>query len=201
VHDFGGTGVQKQILEFHKQGTSYPLAGRDDIVRLVPSLRSRYPSYAAFGASRVEDVFPAAELQRATTLTARQLASAVALAGADGRFSLRPLPVEAQLAPVYAALADDVDGDGRTDLLLGGNQHGVPPMLGRYDASYGLLLRGLGDGRFAPLDMAESGVALDGEVRDMKYVRQARGGRLVVVARNGDSLRFLRSPGAGSTQP
>ena len=40
------------------------------------------------------------------------------------------------------SLADDFDGDGRMDLLLGGNFHGVPPILGRYDASYGLLLRG-----------------------------------------------------------
>jgi hypothetical protein len=201
VHDFGETGVQKQVLELDRHGTSYPLAGRDDIVRLVPSLRSRYPSYASFAASRVADVFPAAELQRATVRTARLLASAVALAGADGSFSLRPLPAEAQFAPVYAALADDVDGDGTTDLLLGGNQHGVPPMLGRYDASYGLLLRGLGDGRFAPVEMGASGVAITGQVRDMKYVRHARGGRLVVVARNDDRLLVLRPPRAESVQP
>ena len=31
----------------------------------------------------------------------------------------------------------DFDGDGHTDLLVAGNFFGVPPLLGRYDASYG----------------------------------------------------------------
>ncbi len=201
VHDFGGTGVQKQLLTFYKHGVSYPLAGRDDIVRLVPPLRSRYPSYHAFGAARLEDVFDAAELRAARKLEARQLASAVALAGADGAFTLRPLPREAQLAPVYASLARDFDGDGHVDLLLGGNQYGVPPMLGRYDASYGLLLRGAGDGRFTPVDLAEAGVALEGQVRDLKAMRRADGGWMIAVARNGDRLQLLRPLRAESARP
>ncbi|MFL5582983.1 MAG: VCBS repeat-containing protein [Gemmatimonadaceae bacterium] len=199
VHDFGGTGVQKQIIEFYKHGTSYPLAGRDDIVRLVPSLRARYPTYASFGAATVEDIFPAGELRKARRLVAHTFASAVAMAGADGRFTLRALPTEAQLAPVYAALAEDFDGDGRLDLLLGGNQYGVPPMLGRYDASYGLLLRGLGGGRFAPVDMRESGVAVVGQIRALATVRAARGERLTAVAKNGAEVQLLRHRKASVT--
>src|SRR5438094_7196457 len=51
VHDFGHNGTVEQLLPFYKQRVSYPLAGRDELVRLIPQLRSRYPSYAAFGAS------------------------------------------------------------------------------------------------------------------------------------------------------
>ena len=192
VHDFGGTGAQKQVVEFFKGDTSYPVAGRDDIVKLVPPLRSRYPSYKAFGAATVESIFAADELRRAQRREARTFASTIALAGPDGRFTLRPLPAEAQLAPVYASLAADLDGDGTTDLLLGGNQYGVPPMFGRFDASYGLLLRGLGGGRFAPLDPAAGGVTIDGQVRALALVRRAGGERLIMVARNGAGVQFLR---------
>jgi len=191
-HDFGANGSIEQILTFYKQGTSYPLAGRDDLVRLIPALRSRYPSYASFGAARIEDIFSKEELRAARVLEARQLASAVALSDGKGGYTLRPLPVEAQLAPVYASTAGDFDGDGRTDLLLGGNLHGVPPVLGRYDASYGLLLRGAGDGRFTAVDMAESGIAIEGQVRDLKPLRHAGGRTLIAVARNDDRLLFLR---------
>lgn len=192
VYDFGATGSQKQIVEFFKHGTSYPLSGRDDIVRLVPSLRGKYPTYRSFGASRVEDIFPPAELSRAMVLTAKRFSSAVAVSSADGKFVLRPLPLEAQFAPVYASLAEDYDGDGKVDLLLGGNQHGVPPVLGRYDASYGLLLRGQGNGEFVAVDMRESGVAIVGQVRGLTHLRQGKGRRLVAVARNGDAMQFLR---------
>jgi hypothetical protein len=192
VHDFGGNGTLEQILTFYKQGVSYPLAGRDELVRLLPALRSRYPSYAEFGASRVEDIFEKAELREATVREARTFASAVAVNAGQGTFALRALPVEAQLAPVYASVARDFDGDGRTDLLVGGNFWGAPPIQGRYDASYGLLLRGDGSGRFAAVDLPESGVALTGQVRHMQPLRSARRGTLIAVARNDDRLQLLR---------
>jgi len=192
VRDFGHNGASEPILTFYKHGVSYPLAGRDELVGLIPELRSRYPSYADFGASRIDDIFPAAELQRATLLEARVFASSVALNNGDGTFTLQPLPVEAQFAPVYAALAGDFDGDGRTDLLLAGNVYGVQPALGRYDASYGLLLSGRGDGRFTAVDMEQSHLVIDGEVRHLGLVRRANGGRLIVVARNDARLQILR---------
>jgi hypothetical protein len=79
---------------------------------------------------------------------------------------------------------------------VGGNQRGVPPVLGRHDASYGLVLRGLGGGRFAPVEMAASGVHLAGDVRRMRLVRggsAAGGAPRVVVARNDDALVLLRA--------
>jgi len=188
VHDFGRNGTLEQILTFSKNGVSYPLASRDELVRQVAPLRVRYPTYASFGASRAEDIFPAAELKAARMLEAQTLASTVALSNGDGSFSLRPLPTEAQFAPIYAALADDFDGDGRIDLLLGGNFHGVTPMRGRYDASYGTLLRGKGDGLFAPVELDESGLVIDGQVRRIASIRRARGGRSIIVARNNDRL-------------
>jgi hypothetical protein len=192
VHDFGNTGTLKQILTTYNHGVSYPIAGRDELARLMPPLRSRYQSYAAFGASRVEDIFQAAELRQATVLRANVFASSVALSDGRGGFTLQPLPVEAQLAPVEATLADDFDGDGRTDLLLAGNFHGVPPVLGRYDASYGVLLRGSGEGRFTAVEMERSGLAIDGQVRDLKRLRGPAGERLIAVARNDDALLMLR---------
>ncbi|MDP3767703.1 MAG: FG-GAP-like repeat-containing protein [Dehalococcoidia bacterium] len=192
VHDFFGNGTLEQILTFYKRGVSYPLAGRDELVRMMPQLRSRYPSYASFGASRIEDILPASELRQASVLEAREFASAVALNRGDGRFDLRPLPMEAQFAPVYASLAEDFDGDGHTDLLVAGNFYGVTPVQGRYDASYGLLLRGDGTGRFETVDLESSHLVIEGQVRHMALLRQADGGRAIVVARNDDRLQILR---------
>jgi hypothetical protein len=192
VHDFGGNGTLEQILTFYKKGVSYPVAGRDELVRLIPALRSRYPAYKDFGASRIQDIFSPDVLARATVLQAHTFASSIAINDGNGRFALRPLPVEAQLAPVHAALAGDFDGDGRLDLLLAGNFYGVPPSQGRYDAGYGTMLRGLGDGRFEAVELQTMGVALDGQVRHLRRLRSATGGEMIVVARNDDRLQLLR---------
>jgi enediyne biosynthesis protein E4 len=192
VHDFFENDALEQVLTFYKHGVSYPLMGRDDFVRTMPQLRSRYDSYAKFGASRIEDILPPDELKQATVMEAQDFATSIALNKGDGTFDLEPLPIEAQFAPAYAAMAEDFDGDGRVDLLLAGNFDGVTPLLGRYDASYGLLLRGNGSGRFTSVDLEESGLEIEGQVRDMKWLRHARGGRVIVVARNNDRLQVLR---------
>jgi enediyne biosynthesis protein E4 len=195
VNDFFHNGTLEQILTFYKNGVSYPLAGRDEFVRMFSQLRSKYTSYADFGASRIEDIFPASELKSAKVLEAKNFASAVAINNGNGTFSLAPLPVESQFAPIYAVVADDFDGDGHTDLLVGGNFYGVTPMLGRYDASYGLLLRGNGMGRFQSVDLQAANLVIEGQVRHMKELRGPNGQRLIVVARNDDKLQILRPLG------
>jgi hypothetical protein len=171
---------------------SYPVAGRDELLKKIPSLRSKFPTYKDFGASRVEDIFSAADLRSAQVREAYTFASAVALNNGNGTFTLQPLPVEAQFAPIYASVAGDFDGDGKIDLLVGGNLYGVMPMLGRYDASYGLMLRGDGKGAFASIDMEQSNLVIDGQVRDMKSLRTVNGGQLIVIARNNDKVMVLR---------
>jgi hypothetical protein len=194
VNDFShsGSGNVEQILTFYRNGVSYPVAGRDELVARIPALRGKYPSYSSFGASRVEDIFPAADLKSAQVREAYTFASAIARNNGNGTFTLEPMPVEAQISPIFASLAGDFDGDGRTDLLVAGNFYGVPPVFGRYDAGYGLMMRGSAGGRLTPVDMEESNLAIEGQVRDMKALRGPKGERLIAVARNNDKLEILR---------
>jgi hypothetical protein len=194
VHDFFSTGSLKQVLTFYKRGVSYPVAGRDDLVKLMPPLRSRYPSYKSFGASTIEQIFPASELSGATVREVRTLASAVALNNGSGGFVLRPLPTEAQLSPLYAVVADDVNGDGAVDVIAAGNFHGAAPMFGRYDASHGVVLEGGPAGALRSITTARTGLVIDGEVRALARLRGAHGDRLLAVARNANTLQLWRLP-------
>ena len=108
-----------------------------------------------------------------------------------GRFTLVPLPDEAQLAPVYGILPTDADGDGHTDLLLAGNFDGFRPEIGRMAASYGLLLRGDGKGGLAPSRAPESGFFVPGQARDIARLRTAAG-EAYIVTRNNDAPLFFR---------
>jgi hypothetical protein len=193
--DFAHDGKLTPILTLSRPDGDHPVAGRDELTRAIPTLRARFPTYASFGASTIDRILPEADRRAARTLVAHTFASAVALNDGQGRFTLQPLPVEAQFAPVQAAVADDFDGDGRVDLLLAGNFLGVAPIQGRYDASYGLLVRGIGGGRFVATDMTQSGVEITGQVRRMRTLRTPTG-RLVAIARNADRLLVLQTGAA-----
>ena len=64
---------------------------------------------------------------------------------------------------------------------------GAKPEVGRYDASYGLLLTGDGKDNFTPVSASESGIRMDGEVRDIISLSSAKKS-LILVSRNNDSI-------------
>src|SRR6266496_3517931 len=194
VKDFDGSGVSKQILSVYNHGTSYPLAMRDELIRALPYLKVRFPRYADYAGQTVTDIFSPTELAGATFKRTHTLATALARNNGDGSFTLVPLPLEAQRAPVYGILAQDVDGGGKPDLLLAGNFDGVHPEIGRMSASYGLVLRGDGLGRFTPVPAVQSGFTVPGQARDVQRVRTRRGDLYVVTRNNDRALVFRSSP-------
>jgi len=78
-------------------------------------------------------------------------------------------------------VVDDFDGDGQLDVLLSGNDFGTEPVVGRYDAMNGLLLKGDGKGNFTPMPMSESGICLPGDQKALVKLRGA-GNRYWVAA-------------------
>ncbi|MEX2154012.1 MAG: VCBS repeat-containing protein [Gemmatimonadaceae bacterium] len=194
VKDFDGNGFVEQIVSIHSNGVSYPLPLRDDLLGALPFLGPRFLKYKDYALKTVADIFTPAELGDAVVKQAHTFATTLVRGNADGSYTLVPLPFEAQVAPVYGILADDVDADGKVDLLLAGNFDGFKPDIGRVSASYGLVLRGDGKGTFAPLRAIESGFFVPGQARDIQRMRTRIGsGLLYLVARNNDGALVFRS--------
>ena len=61
----------------------------------------------------------------------------------------------------------DIDHDGHTDLVLGGNEFGFLPQFGRLDGSIGNVLLGDGKGNFSCVSPDRAGLDLPGQLRDI----------------------------------
>ena len=192
VKDFDRNGFVEQVVSVFNDSVSYPLPLRDDLLGTLPTLRSRFPKYEAYALARVSDVFTAEELKDAVVREAHTFATSIARNNGDGSFTLVPLPLEAQVAPVYGVLVEDVDGDSRLDLLLAGNFDGFKPDIGRMRSGRGLLLRGDGTGKFEPVHSSASGFLVSGQARDLMRLRTRSGTRYVVPRNNDRPLVFGR---------
>jgi hypothetical protein len=182
-NDFNDDGRAESVLTRYNDGTRYPWADRDLLLERFPALKEKYPTYESFGAAQLEDLFPRRKIREATVKTAHTFATTHLEPQDNGTFSIEPLPSRAQFAPVYGTLVHDLDGNGTREVMLGGNFYGVRPKQGRYDASYGTLLRWEED-HWTAISPAESGLYLQGEVRALRLVRGPDGPRYVLVARN-----------------
>ncbi|MCC7505386.1 MAG: VCBS repeat-containing protein [Saprospiraceae bacterium] len=129
-------------------------------------------------------------MREALELKVEELRSGVLINEGNGKFSFIPLPVEAQFAPLFGLCTGDFDGDGKTDVLCGGNFLGCKPEFGYMDADYGLFLKGDGQGGFKAIRARESGFRLDGQVRDIRPARVA-GKPAWLVARNNAAVEIF----------
>ncbi|HNP77844.1 MAG TPA: VCBS repeat-containing protein, partial [Cyclobacteriaceae bacterium] len=102
-----------------------------------------------------------------------------------GRFTVRALPTEAQLSPVYGIAIGDFDGDGAMDILAAGNSDYSKPEVGSYLAGYGVFLKGDNKLNFKALKSKTTGLHIRGQVRDMALISRPKGGRLI-ISRNND---------------
>ena len=183
VGDFDGNGQTEPLMSLYNRGRSLPFALRQDLARQLPSLKRERLNYSDYVGVPVENLLTPEQLARGTPHQATTLTSAVLVNAGDGTWAVRPLPFAAQLAPMSAVLPLDADGDGRLDLLLGGNRDGLKPDLGRQASSYGAFLRGDGQGGFASVPAVQSGFRVRGETRHLVRLR-GPGGAVVVAVRN-----------------
>jgi hypothetical protein len=63
----------------------------------------------------------------------------------------------------------DIDGDGSTDLILGGNEFGFLPQFGRLDGRTGDILLNDGKGQFTL--SSQPGPDLHGQIRDIVRIQ------------------------------
>jgi hypothetical protein len=192
VSDFDENGNVEQIVCCYNGEKSYPLVLRHNLVDILPYLKKKYLHYESYKEQTMEDIFTPEQLSKALKLEAYEMRSSVLLNTGKGGFTLEALPTEAQFSPVYGIVVRDMDGDGKADIVLGGNFYQSKPEVGIYDASYGLLLRGDGKGGFTPVPPQQSGISIKGAIRDIMSLKRGKK-QLLIFARNNEAPVFYDS--------
>ena len=188
--DFDNNGSIDAVMCYFIQGKSYPSYAKDDLQDQIPFFKKRYPSYESYANQTITDIFSAKDFKDALVLKACVFTSCYLENKGNNQFELSPLPREAQYSPIYGICSGDFNHDGNLDLILAGNFFGTRIRLGEYDANKGLLLTGNGNGDFTALNSFQSGLHINGEVRDVVNVRLASGKGILVFALNNDSAKL-----------
>ncbi|PZX60285.1 VCBS repeat protein [Algoriphagus ratkowskyi] len=178
LNDFDQNGSVEHIFTRTEGEVEIPYTLKHELERQIPSIKKKYMRYSNYNNEKLTDIFPKEVLDKSIVSEVNNLASGVLMNEGNGKFTWKAFPTMAQRSYIFAIEVLDLNADGKLDLILGGNLFQAKPEVGKYDASYGDVLLGKGDGTFDYWPNAQHGLRLDGDIRAFESLGK---GKLLVV--------------------
>lgn len=190
--DFEHNGGRR-IVEAEVHGSKVlPVRGRSRSSTAMPFIAERFKSFHDFALADLVEIYSQQCLDQSLVLTVNELRSGVLVNDGTGRFSFRPLPELAQIAPGFGVEFCYANADHNVDLYVVQNFFGPQRETGRMDGGLSLLLLGDGNGGFSSVWPAESGVVIDGDAKGLSRIDLNSDGLddFVVTVNNGAVRTF-----------
>jgi len=194
VNDFDKNGQTECVPVYYKtDGKAYPYPLKGEMQAQIPQLKKKFLGFAQYAGKEIDQIFTKEQMKDASVLTAEQTQTSAFINDGKGNFTMQPLPVMAQLSPVFGIVVTDLNNDGIKDIFLAGNFYGLKPQTGRLDASYGCTLLGDAKHHFTYITPSQSGLFFKGEARDVANIKAAKGGDYIITSINNDKLYIFKT--------
>lgn len=190
--DFDNNGSYDAILGYYIQGKCYPLYSRDQLMDQIPSMRKKFVRYRDYSGKTLDGILTEAEKKDMDVYKTNFFESGVLMNEGNNTFRFIPFPDKAQFSTINDMVIDDFDSDGIKDLLVCGNSDDPAVMVGVYDATSALLLKGSGNGKFAAQSPADNGLTVKGESRKMVYLKDKGKTTIVFLKNNNAAQVFMK---------
>ena len=194
--DFDNNGIYDMIPSLYlpdvnDEKKEFPAQSRDDLLKQINAMRKKFPTYKSYAVAGMDQVLPEEERKGALILQANNFETSMLRNDGNGKFTIVPLPAQAQLSVINGMVVEDFDGDGNPDVVMNANDYGTEVSVGRYDALNGLYLQGDGKGNFASKTILQSGIFIPGDGKALVKLRGANGKCLLAAGQNRGALKIF----------
>ncbi len=197
ANDYDKNGTYDAITSLYlpdKNGEKkeFPLFTRDDMMKQLVILKKKFPDYKSYASATMQDILSPEQFKMSLRLKANYLQSCYLRNEGNGKFTMIPLPKEAQVSVLNGMEVEDFDGDGNLDVAINGNDYGTEVSVGRYDALNGLILKGDGKGNFKPMSILQSGFYVPGNGKALVKFMDNKGDLMLAASQNKDALKVFK---------
>lgn len=187
-NDFDNNGTLDIVLSKMYKGNLTPVRGKECSTEQMPFLKEKFPMYSGFASSTLEDIYGVENLENALHYEVNSFASIYMENQGNGNFTIKELPIEAQISPIMDMVIWDFNKDGNLDVVIGGNMYNTEVETPAYDAGKGLYLHGLGDGTFLTMpQVADSGIFMPLNTKDLAFIKIGGDQRPGIITANNNS--------------
>ena len=181
LNDFDQNHSSDRVLTSTINGKDMPVFMKHEMEDQVPSLKKKNLKHQNYAGKPIQELFSDELIKSCTVKNFNYCASVIAINNGNGQFSVQKLPAQLQLSSVNALHITDLNNDGKPDLIFGGNEYGFLPQFERLDAGRGGVMLNKGNAVFTVLDSEESGINLDGQIRDIAEIKGAAGKEILFL--------------------
>ncbi len=194
--DFDKTGAYSAITSIYlkdQQGIKkeFPAMGREDMLKQMISMKKKFTNYKSYAVATMDEILTPEQREGALRLEANTSESCYLRNDGNGKFTMIPLPKQAQVSMLNGMTVDDYDGDGNLDVIINGNDYGTEVNVGRYDAFNGLMLKGDGKGNFTPQSILQSGIYIPGDGKALVKLQSSTGSLMIAASQNKGALKLF----------
>jgi hypothetical protein len=192
ARDFDNNGSIDPLITYYNpiEKNRFLVHNRLVLLDQVPSLKKKFETFTQYATTPFSKVFDDRDLKDAYTRSSFVLTSHLFVNQQGKSFQPLPLPDVAQLSAVQDMVVDDLNNDGKQDLLLIGNMHSQETLFGRYDASVGCILLGEEKFQWKEFDPVSGGFIADGDARRIVKLRTSGDPQYLVANHNGGLQQF-----------
>jgi enediyne biosynthesis protein E4 len=183
INDYDQNSLMDKIFSQTIDGKDVPIFLKKEFTEALPSFKKDNLRHHAYADKTIQTLFKPELIKTSTIKTFNYSNSCIAYNKGNGNFDVQKLPLTAQLSCINAILCKDINNDGKNDLILGGNLPDCLPQFGRLDANFGTVLMNRGNKVFEEVSSVQSGIKVNGVVRDIKNIK----------TKNGEVVLFLRN--------
>jgi hypothetical protein len=184
INDFDMNSLPDKIFSKTIDGKDVPVFLKKEFTDAMPSFKKDILRHHEYAKKTIQTLFKPELIKSATVKTFNYSSSVIAWNEGNGKFIIQELSYDVQVSSVNAILCKDVNKDGKTDLILGGNITECLPQFGRLDANYGIVLENK-NGQFTQVPSRRTGISVTGMVRDIKWINGSNES-FILFLRNND---------------
>lgn len=193
--DFDKNSSIDVIITRYVHDKEVPIAPRGLLSNQLKLINKVYQTYADYAESDIHKLLGMLDTANMQILEANYFKSSYIENLGNGKFKVRPLPLEAQFAPLFGLQITDLNSDGYLDILGIGNYRPTEVISGWYDAGKGIVLQGFGNGKFKFLPIPKTGFVVDGDARALAQISMNNNESIWIATVNSDSTLVYKKSG------
>ncbi|UXX81282.1 FG-GAP-like repeat-containing protein [Reichenbachiella carrageenanivorans] len=190
VSDFDGNQKHDIVLSYHNFGEQYPVRGRQCSSDQIPAIKVAYKDYNSFSTASMDDIFGSENLSNSLHFQVEAFSSIKLINLGEGRYDAQALPFEAQMSPINDWVIQDLNGDGREDVLAVGNLYASEVETPRNDSGLGLVLESTDRGDLRAVSVGRSGLVIPHDSKKVVPIRLKNKQGIIVANNKGPFMIF-----------